>query len=141
MSEQMKPLLFLFLAAVAIVHAADHDSGSPAGAYRYGGDTQVISLALLPNGNYLAHWSLDIFPDNGSASGSWHVEGDTVHLIPKKEEGALRGHLRVLLIRTIEGRRALLRKDDAQHEKNPFFYFYRKEPNKSLPSTAPSRRG
>jgi len=138
----MKLYIFIFCVFTALARAGESKEHSIAGAYLYDGTTQAIELALLPNGNYLAHWSLDIFPDNGSASGSWRLEGDEVLLTTKKEEGALKGHLRVLLVRTIEGQQALLRKEDARFEGNQFFYFRpKKTPNQTPVPTAASGRG
>ena len=127
----MKPLVLIFCLSAALACADESRKRDVAGAYYYDGMTQVINLALLPNGNYLAHWSLDIFPDNGSASGTWRLESDEVHLTPKKEEGALKGYLRVLLVRKLEDEWTLLRSEDVKFEGNPFFYFHPRKPNQS----------
>jgi hypothetical protein len=117
-------IFFVLLAGTAFT--AEAASVSPAGTYLSAGGSE-ITLTLFPNGSYLAQWDVDIFPGYGRASGMWQVEGDEVHLTPKKEEGGLNGYLRILRVRTMKGKKALLRKEDAQYEKNPFFYLYMKE--------------
>jgi len=115
------------------------DATSVAGAYRTATGTEVVALSLLANGNYLARWDLDISPNYGRAAGTWTLDGDTVHLTPKKEEGKLKGHLTAMLVRKKDGHDALLRIEDASQAENPFFYFFRKEPaNKSPDPTAGS---
>ena len=75
----------------------------------------------------------------GRASGSWTLVDGEVRLVPKKEEGhPMTGYLRVLLLREFEGRKALIRKEDAANEKNPFFYLYLQKPNKAPEPTPPS---
>ncbi len=104
------------------------DARTVAGAYRTMAGTEVLAVALLPNGNYMARWDLDIFPNNGNATGTWRLEGDKVHLTPKNEEGKLKGYLTVFLVREKDGNPALLRLQDAQHGDNPYFYLYRTGP-------------
>ncbi len=111
---------------------------SVAGAYRTAAGTEVVALSLLTNGNYLARWDLDIFPNYGRAAGTWTLDGDTVHLTPKKEEGKLKGHLTAMLVRKRDGHDALLRIEDAKHAENPFFYFYRKESANKSPDPTPA---
>jgi hypothetical protein len=123
----MKFWSIVILVSFAAVSLSATDASNVAGSYRSAGGTQVITLALLPNGNYLAHWEVDIFPENGRARGTWVFENGEVRLTPLKEEGALKGHLTVLSFRTMEGCSVLIRKEDVQHADNPFFYFYRKE--------------
>ncbi len=134
----MRVLIALFSLVATAAFSAESEV---AGAYRYGDGTQIIQLALLSNGAYLAQWDLDIAPESGRASGTWELDADEVRLTPKKEEGDLRGHLTILLVRKIEGRSALLRKEDAEYEENPFFYFYRKkdpsQPAETTPVSAP----
>jgi hypothetical protein len=134
--------LVLLLVVSSVTFAAKSPAASPVGSYRSAGGTEIITLALLANGNYLARWDIDIWPEHGRATGTWQLVGDEVRLNPKSEEGGLQGHLRVLLVRTVEGKKALLRKEDILHEKNPFFYFYIKEhPDQSsvdCPETAPN---
>ena len=103
---------------------------SAAGVYRSEDGIYSLIVSLLPNGNYLARWDTDIGP-NGTASGSWTLVDDEVRLVPKREEGPLMpGHLRVLLLREFECRKALLRKEDLAYEENRFFYLYlKKKPN------------
>lgn len=89
-----------------------------------------ITLSLLPNGNYLARWDADV-GSNGTAAGSWMLVGDELRLDPKKEEGhPMTGYLRVLFLCQVDGRRALIRKEDIAGEGNPFFYLYLQKPNK-----------
>jgi hypothetical protein len=122
----MKLLFILFVGLVATLRASP-DSPSVAGAYVQNSGTQAIMLTLLSNGNYLARWDLDIFPNFGSASGTWLIDGDEVRLSPKREEGHLKGYLHVLYSRQIKGRKALLRKEDLSQEDDLFFYFYLKK--------------
>ena len=136
----MKAFVPLVVLSVLPILVAQREVPSPAGVYRSAGGTQVITLALLPNGAYLARWDLDISPEHGRATGTWRLEGDEVRLTPKKEEGGLKGHLTVFLVREIEGKRALLRKEDAQHADNPFFYFYKKEELNNSPEATPGQR-
>jgi hypothetical protein len=104
---------------------------SAAGVYRSEVGIYSLTLSLLSNGNYLARWDADI-GSNGSASGSWTLVAGEVRVVPKKEEGhPMTGYLRVLLLREFEGRKVSLRKEDAAHEKNPFFYLYLQKPNKA----------
>lgn len=128
-------LLFVFIASAAF--AAERGVAFPSGVYRSPGGTQIVTLALLPNGSYLARWDLDISPAHGRANGVWQLVRDEVRLTPQKEEGGLKGHLTVLLVREMEGRTALLRKEDTEHAKNPFFYFYAKEAPNQAPEPTP----
>ena len=128
----MKALIVILLFACSVASASEPDV---TGAYRYGGGIHVIRLALLPNGVYLAQMDLDIYPEAGRSSGTWSRVGEEVRLIPKKEEGDLAGYLTVLLIRTVEGKKALLRREDIEHEPNPFFYFYMKQSPNQSPQT------
>ena len=132
-------LLCVWFSLTAALIAADGESH--AGVYRqWGGGIYAIVLTLLTNGNYLARWDADI-ACNGTASGSWKSIGDEIHLSPKKEDGPLMpGYLRVLLVREMEGRRALLRKEDVDHQDSPLVYFYlEKKPDQS-PAATPAPR-
>lgn len=120
----MKVLVGVLSLACSVAFASDPEI---AGAYRYGGGFYLIRLALLPNGTYLAQMDLDIDPEAGWSSGTWKRVGEEVRLIPKKEAGKLTGYLTVLLVRSYEGRKTLLRREDSKHEASPFFYFYLKE--------------
>lgn len=104
-----------------------------AGTYQTEGGFEVTSLELLTNGTYTARIDLDIFPGAGRASGKWRLEGDEVILTPKNEEGRLKDHLRVMVIRTAKGRKMLLRKEDLKDDpSNPYACLYLIEgPNQS----------
>lgn len=132
----MNRLATFFLSAALAVVCLQASEGAAAGVDRREVGIYVLTVTLLSNGNYLARWDADM-GSNGTASGSWQIVGDEIHLTPKKEEGQpMTGYLRVLLLREMDGRRALIRKEDMQNEKNPFFYLYRqKEPNQAAQST------
>jgi len=123
---------FLFcISAVAVSFAAGRDSN--VGVYRcWGGGICPSVVTLLANGNYLARWDGDL-GSWGSASGSWELIGAEIHLNPKREEGLMmQGRFRILLVREMDGKKALLRKEDVKFEKNPLFYLYlEKNPNQS----------
>ncbi len=115
----MKSIIAAVLLSASSLLASEK---SAAGVYRSEVGIYSLIVSLLPNGNYLARWDGDIGP-NGTASGSWTFVDGEVRLVPKKEEGhPMTGYLRVLLLREIEGRQALLRKEDVANEKNPLFY-------------------
>jgi len=129
----MKALIVTLLVVCSFASASEPDV---TGAYRYGGGIHVIRLALLPNGAYLAQMDLDIYPEAGRSTGTWSRLGEEVRLNPKKEEGDLTGYLTVLLVRTVDGKKALLRSEDIEQESNPFFYFYmKKSPNQPVETT------
>jgi hypothetical protein len=120
-------VLFLSLAASQLQAREE----SAAGVYRSEVGIYSLTVSLLSNGNYLARWDADI-GSNGKASGSWTLVGGEVRLVPKKEEGhPMTGYLRVLLLREFEGRKVLIRKEDAVNDNNPYFYLYLQKPNKS----------
>lgn len=132
----MKTLFILFIGLVATLRASP-DSSSVVGVYAQTSGTEAIMLTLLSNGNYLARWDLDIFPNYGSASGTWLIDGDEVRLSPKREDGHLKGYLRILYPRQVKGRKALLRKEDLLQEENPYFYFYLKKVPAQPPAPPP----
>jgi hypothetical protein len=117
--------LFTLVLFTALGLASVRASEIPAvGVYQSEVGIYVLTISLLPNGDYMARWDADI-GSNGVASGTWTSNGDEVHLSPKKEEGQpMTGYLRVLVVRNVNGRRALIRKEDAANDKNPFFYLY-----------------
>jgi len=116
----------LLIGALGIANVQANES-AVAGVYRNEVGINVLTVTLLPNGNYLARWDADM-GSNGTASGSWQVAGDEVRLTPKKEEGRpMTGYLRILFLRELDGRKALLRKEDVENAKNPFFYLYRRK--------------
>ena len=116
----------LLIGALGIANVQENES-AVAGVYRNEVGINVLTVTLLPNGNYLARWDADM-GSNGTASGSWQVAGDEVRLTPKKEEGRpMTGYLRILFLRELDGRKALLRKEDVENAKNPFFYLYRRK--------------
>lgn len=118
--------LGILLAALVLANliALKANTDSPAGVYQSEVGIFFLSITLAPNGIYRARWDADI-GSNGTASGSWKLAGDEIQLNPVKEEGHLMtGYLRVLLLREMQGRKALLRKEDLVNKDNPFFYLY-----------------
>jgi hypothetical protein len=125
-----KVLAVLVIALLSTTGRADTPA-SAAGVYRGSSGIESRTITLLTNGNYLARWNGDM-GSNGSATGTWELAGGEVRLTPKREEGLLMpGHFRVLLLRSFEGRQALLRKEDVKNADNEFFHLFlqKKKPN------------
>jgi hypothetical protein len=135
----MKKVLFTLMALLLASAVRSEVPVSAAGVYRSWSGIETRRITLLTNGNYLARWDGDI-GSNGASSGTWELVGTEVRLSPKKEEGMISGHFRVLLLRDFKGRQALLRKEDEEHAENEFFHLFlqTQEPNKSPQTTRAS---
>jgi hypothetical protein len=135
---KMKKALAIFVAVLLSAVAGGEEPASVAGVYRGSSGIETRTVTLLTNGNYLARWDGDI-GSNGSSAGTWKLAGAEVRLSPKKEEGMISGHFRVLLVRDFNGRRALLRKEDEKYSDIDLFYLFlqTKEPNQSAKPTPP----
>jgi hypothetical protein len=133
----MKQLATLLVAFSFCVASPAVDQESAAGLYQSEVGIYLIRVALFANGNYLARWDGDV-GSNGTSAGSWAQVGTEVRLTPKKEEGALmQGYLTTLLVREMNGRKALLRKEDEKAAKSPFVYLYLQQKANRTPDPAP----
>ncbi|HEY8993217.1 MAG TPA: hypothetical protein VIM71_00915 [Lacunisphaera sp.] len=84
--------------------------------YRGDGLGYNVSLVLETNGEYRAWWD-GCLGRYGTAKGYWKAKSGKVELNPSEEIDMMKGHLRILNIRKIDGRFELLPEEDEKRMK------------------------
>jgi hypothetical protein len=140
----MQYRLLFFAACFAAIAAFGKPEAEPFTGSYYRGDHlgYNVTLVLQKDGGYEAWWN-GCLGRYGSARGRWKVKDGKLVLSPSEEIDMMKGHLRVLSIRKIDGRFELLPEEDEKRmktkEERPLFSFTkvvaRKPANRPLEPT------